>query len=107
MPNIKDKTFGVSKAKYDPYVRKLTWYARCGYADVAAGRPFAAWYEGASREAQLNYEIGRLWYVSIKAKGEKPPRWRADVIMPTRVNALASAAVLHGGQHSIPYQRGT
>jgi len=68
--------------------------ARRGYLDAAAGAGFSGWYEAASKDEQLAYEIGRHWVTNLRAAGIDPPPWSLPGPPPEhvqRANLLASA----------------
>jgi len=68
--------------------------ARRGYLDAAAGAGFSGWYEAASKDEQLAYEIGRHWVTNLRAAGITPPPWHGEGPPPEavqRANVLASA----------------
>lgn len=69
----------------------------------AAGLGFSEWYDTASRDEQLAYEVGRQWVTDMRAAKITPPSWLRAGAPPTTVQQANVLARERGEGYATPW----
>lgn len=77
--------------------------ARRGYQDACAGLGFSEWYNTATRDEQLAYEVGRQWVTDMRAAKIAPPSWMRAGAPPTSVQEANVLARERGEGYATPW----
>jgi hypothetical protein len=77
--------------------------ARRGYNDAVAGLGWSEWYDRASKNEQLAYEIGRQWVTNLRAAKIPPPEWRKTFPPPQSVQRANTLAAERGEAYATPW----
>jgi hypothetical protein len=74
-----------------------------GYNDAATRQGFSAWYDTASKDEQLAYEIGRQWVTDMRAAGIDLPAWHNYGAPPQAVRHANDVARQRGEGYATPW----